>query len=207
MWVVLLACFGIGACLISCAWGFHVAYGRSSHFFSVRYSIDHSSLPCELIDICCYLRGVNASVACLVFFSIDSSLTVVVNVWALSGPFSPCCCLILFCFSYQCSVSVTNVQFQLPMFRWNVQVYVLSSTVMGNVQPCCDFSRDAIQLAPSIESNVPYQDVIVQMFRRYSSSPQTLDTISITCRGYRSRETSTASENPSSQESSILESW
>ena len=77
---------------------------------------------------------------------------------------------------------------------------------MGNVQPCCDFSRDAIQLAPSIESNVSYQDVIVHMFRRYSSSPQTLDTISFTCRGYRSRETSTASENPSSQESSILES-
>jgi hypothetical protein len=179
----------------------------------VRYSFDHSSLPCELIDICCYLRGVNASVACLVFFSIDSSLTVVVNVWALSGPFSPCCCfdfvlfqLPMFSFSYQCSVSVTNVQFQLPMFRWNVQVYVLSSTVMGNVQPCCDFSRDAIQLAPSIESNVPYQDVIVHMFRRYSSSPQTLDTISITRRGYRSWETSTASENPSSQESSILES-
>ena len=194
MWVVLLACFGIGACLISCTWGFHLAYGRSSHFFSVRYSFDHSSLPCELIDICCYLRGVNASVACLVFFSIDSSLTVVVNVWALPGPFSPCCC-----FDF--------VLFQLPMFRWNVQVYVLSSTVMGNVQPCCDFSRDAIQLAPSIESNVPYQDVIIHMFRRYSSSPQTLDTISITCRGYRSRETSTASENPSSQESSILESW
>ena len=136
---------------------------------------------------------VNASVASHVFFSIDSSLTVVVNVWALSGPFSPCCC-----FGF--------VLFQLPMFRWNVKVYVLSSTVMGNVQPCCDFSRDAIQLAPSIESNVSYQDVIVHMFRRYSSSPQTLDTISITCRGYRSWETSTASENPSSQESSILES-
>jgi len=124
----------------------------------VRYSFDHSSLPCELIDICCYLRGVNASVACLVFFSIDSSLTVVVNVWALSGPFSPC-----YCFDF--------VLLQLPMFRWNVQVYVLSSTVMGNVQPCCDFSRDAIQLAPSIESNVPHQDVIVQMFRGDSSSP------------------------------------
>ena len=44
------------------------SYGRSSHFFSVRYSFDHSSLQRELIDICCYLRGVNASVACLVFF-------------------------------------------------------------------------------------------------------------------------------------------
>ena len=124
----------------------------------MRYLFDHSSLPRELIDIYCYLRGVNASVACLVFFSIDSSLTVVVNVWALSGPFSPCCCLILFCF-------------QLPMFRSNVQIYVLRSTVVGNVQSSCDFSRDTIQLAPSIESNVPYQDVIVQMFRRYSSSP------------------------------------
>ena len=81
------------------------SYGCSSHFFSVRYSFDHSSLQRELIDICCYLRGVNASVACLVFFSIDSSLTVVVNVRALSGPFSPCCCLILFCFTYQCSDS------------------------------------------------------------------------------------------------------
>ena len=69
----------------------------------MRYLFDHSSLPRELIDICCYLRGVNASVACLVFFSIDSSLTVVVNVWALSGPFSPIYRLILFCFS------VTNV--------------------------------------------------------------------------------------------------
>ena len=36
---------------------------------------------------------VNASVASHVFFSIDSSLIVVVNVRALSGPFSPCFCL------------------------------------------------------------------------------------------------------------------
>ncbi len=86
---------------------FSFSYGRSSHFFSVvRYLFDHSSLQRELIDICCYLRGVNASVACLVFFSIDSGLTVVVNVWALSGPFSPCCCLIFVLFS------VTNVQIE-----------------------------------------------------------------------------------------------
>lgn len=114
MWVVLLACFGFGACLITYTWGFHLAYGRSSHFFSVRYLFDHSSLPRELIDICCYLRGVNASVACLVFFSIDSSLTVVVNVRALSGPFSPCCCLILFCFSYQCSDRMFGFMFYAP---------------------------------------------------------------------------------------------
>jgi hypothetical protein len=52
-----------------------------------------------LIDICCYLRGFNASVACLVFILIDFSRTVVVNVWALSGPFSPNCVFVWFVFS------------------------------------------------------------------------------------------------------------
>ena len=49
---------------------------------------------------------VNASVASHVFFSIDSSLIVVVNVRALSGPFSPYFCLICVLFS------VTNVQIE-----------------------------------------------------------------------------------------------
>ena len=107
------------------------SYMSSSHFFSVRYSFDHSSLQRELIDICCYLRGFNASVACLVFFSIDSSLTVVVNVRALSGPFSPCFCLfqltvalpwwltfglcldhLVLVVVWFCFVSVTNVQIE-----------------------------------------------------------------------------------------------
>ena len=66
------------------------SYGRSSHFFSVGYyCFDYSSLRRELIDSCCYLRGFNAPVASHVSFSIDFGLTVVVNVWALSGPFSP----------------------------------------------------------------------------------------------------------------------
>ena len=93
--------FSIGALLIPSAWGI---------------SFDHSSLSRELIDICCYLRGFNASVACLVFILIDFSRTVVVNVWALSGPFSPSC-LILVLFS----VTNFSYQFQLPMFRCNVQ--------------------------------------------------------------------------------------
>ena len=130
----------------------------------MRYLFDHSSLPCELIDFCCYLRGFNASVVSHLFLLIDFSRIVVVNAWALSGPFSPIYQLTLFCFqlpivfSYQCS-------------GFNVQNYVLRSTVVGNVQSSSDFSRDTIQLAPSIESNVPYQDVIVQMFRGDSSSP------------------------------------
>ena len=71
---------------------FSFSYGRSSHFFSVGYyCFDFSSLRRELIDFRCYLRGFNASVASHAFFSIDFSLTVVVNVWALSGPFSPSC--------------------------------------------------------------------------------------------------------------------
>ena len=77
-----------------------ISIRRSSHFFSVGcYCFDFSSLRRELIDFHCYLRGFNASVASHVFFSIDFSLTVVVNVWALSGPFSPCCCLICVLFS------------------------------------------------------------------------------------------------------------
>ncbi len=50
-----------------------------------------SSLRRELIDFCRYLRGFNAPVASHVFFSFDLSRTVVVNVWALSEPFSPSC--------------------------------------------------------------------------------------------------------------------
>ena len=130
----------------------------------MRCLFDHSSLLCELIDFCCHLRGLNALVASHVFLLIDFSRTVVVNVWALSGPFSPIYQLTLFCF-------------QLPIvFSYycpgrNVQSCVLCSTVVGNVQSSSDFSRDTIQLAPSVESNVPYQDVIIQMFRGDSSSP------------------------------------
>ncbi len=123
-------------------------------------------------------------------FLVDFSRTVVVNVWASFGPFSPSCGLVfaLFSvtnvlFSYQCPfqlpmffsvtnvlfsfwcsiqllmfVSVTDVlfsywcSFQLPMF---FSVSDLCSTVVGYVQSCSYFSRDTIQLAPSIESNVP----------------------------------------------------
>ena len=77
-----------------------ISFRRSSHFFSVGYyCFDFSSLRRELIDFRCYLRGFNASVASHVFFSIDFSLTVVVNVWASSGPFSPSRCLIFVLFS------------------------------------------------------------------------------------------------------------
>jgi hypothetical protein len=80
------------------------SYGRSSHFLSVGYyCFDFSSIRRELIDSCCYLRGFNAPVASHVFFSVDFSLAVVVNVWALSGPFSPSYWLICVL------LSVTNV--------------------------------------------------------------------------------------------------
>ncbi len=118
------------------------SYGRSSHFFSVGYyCLDFSSLRRELIDSCCYLRGFNAPVAGHVSFQLTSAL-----------PMDLC-----FAFSNQCS-------------SYDVQVYVRCSTVVGYVQSCSDFSRGAIQLAPSIESNVPHQDVIVQMFSGYPSS-------------------------------------
>ena len=98
-------------------------------------------------------------------FLVDFSRTVVVNVWALSGPFSPSCGLVFALFS------VTNVLFSYHCSSCDVQVYDLCSTVVGYVQSCSYFSRDTIQLAPSIESNVPHQDVIVQVLRGYPSSP------------------------------------
>ena len=80
----------IWALLTSSAWGIRLI----THPFSVSWS--------TFVATCVVLTH-QWHVLCS-FQLIASSLTVVVNVWALSGPFSPCCCLILFCF-------------QLPMFR------------------------------------------------------------------------------------------
>ncbi len=76
------------------------SYRRSSHFFGVGYyCFDFSSLRREIIDFCCYLHGFNVPVVSHVSIPIDFSLTVVVNVWALSGPFSPSCWLVYVLFS------------------------------------------------------------------------------------------------------------
>ncbi len=100
-----------------------ISFGRSSHLLHVGYyCFDFSSLQRELIDFYCYLRGFNASVVSHVFFSIDFSLTVVVNVWALSGPFSPSCWVVCILFS------VTNVLFMMYKFMFYApQLWGMSS--------------------------------------------------------------------------------
>jgi hypothetical protein len=50
-------------------------------------------------------------------------------------------------------------------------VHELSSTVMWDVQFRGDFSCGAIWLAPSVEPNISYDQVVVDVFDRYSSSP------------------------------------
>ncbi len=109
------------------------------------FAFDLSSLQREWIDFCCYLRGFNASVACLALFSIDFSLTVVVNVRALSGPFSPSCWLIVVLFS------ATNV----PVRMFNV--------------PICNVPVRMFRFA---SKNVPVCNVPVRMFRFVFYAPQ-----------------------------------
>ncbi len=128
------------------------SYGRSSHFFSVGYyCFDLSSLRRELIDFCCYLRGFNASAASHVFFSIDFSLTVVVNVWALSGPFSPSCWLICVL------LSVANVLVMMFKFMFYApQLWGMFSPAAMWYDPACPQHWVQCPSPRCDRSNVPW---------------------------------------------------